>query len=190
MMEGRKKEKRMAILKAAASVFSREGYEKSRMDDIASTAGVGKGTIYQYFNGKEQLFQEMIKEGFDAFTEKLEQEIQVSGNDVKVFKKIIDFSFQFMEMNKDIAKLIIRIPVTMDYQTVEWVHIKKHQIIKLLADLVRQYGSSEVDPLVAAHGFLGMIVSLVAENVFLQKKYELDAISEKMFYIYANGILP
>ena len=110
----------MAILKAAASVFSQEGYEKSRMDDIASTAGVGKGTIYQYFNGKEQLFQEMIKEGFDAFTEKMEQEIQVSVNDVKVFKKIIDFSFQFMEMNKDIAKLIIRIPVTMDYQTVEW----------------------------------------------------------------------
>ena len=63
------------------------------MDDIASTAGVGKGTIYQYFNGKEQLFQEMIKEGFDAFTEKLEQEIQVSGNDVKVFKKLLILAF-------------------------------------------------------------------------------------------------
>jgi AcrR family transcriptional regulator len=168
-MEVRKKEKKKTILKAAASVFSREGYEKTRMDDIASTAGVGKGTIYQYFNGKEQLFQEMIKDGFNVFTEKLRQEIQASDNDAKVFKKIIDFSFQFMEMNKDIAKLIIRIPITMDEQMVEWAYIKKNQIIQLLADLVKQHGSSEIDPLVAAHGFLGMIVSLVAENVFYKK---------------------
>lgn len=45
-----------AILDAAYNVFSTKGYHNATVDDIAQHAGVSKGTCYQYFSGKEEVF--------------------------------------------------------------------------------------------------------------------------------------
>lgn len=45
-----------AILDAAYDVFSTKGYHNATVDDIAQQAGVSKGTCYQYFSGKEEIF--------------------------------------------------------------------------------------------------------------------------------------
>jgi AcrR family transcriptional regulator/predicted DNA-binding transcriptional regulator AlpA len=45
-----------AILDAAFQVFSLHGYHNATVDDIAQEAGVSKGTCYQYFSGKEEIF--------------------------------------------------------------------------------------------------------------------------------------
>ncbi len=45
-----------AILEAAFRVFSIRGYHNATVDDIAQEAGVSKGTCYQYFSGKEDIF--------------------------------------------------------------------------------------------------------------------------------------
>ena len=42
---------------AALSVFLQNGYEKTKIIDIAQRAGIGKGTVYEYFDSKETLFQ-------------------------------------------------------------------------------------------------------------------------------------
>jgi AcrR family transcriptional regulator len=44
------------IIRAAMQVFAQKGYAAARIVDVAVTAGMGKGTIYQYFKGKEDLF--------------------------------------------------------------------------------------------------------------------------------------
>ena len=44
------------IIEGAITTFSKYGYDKSRMDDIAITANLSKGTIYLYFKNKEELF--------------------------------------------------------------------------------------------------------------------------------------
>jgi AcrR family transcriptional regulator len=44
------------ILEAAAAVFAERGFRASRIDDVAARAGLGKGTIYEYFRSKEDLF--------------------------------------------------------------------------------------------------------------------------------------
>lgn len=54
-------DKRMDILHSCIKVFAKKGYHNSTIDDIASEASVGKGTIYLYFSGKEELFEEMLK---------------------------------------------------------------------------------------------------------------------------------
>jgi len=51
-----KPKKRDQILQAAARVFARKGFSGTVMADIATTAGIGKGTIYDYFASKEDLF--------------------------------------------------------------------------------------------------------------------------------------
>jgi AcrR family transcriptional regulator len=50
------------ILDAALEVFGERGLAAARLEDIARTAGVSKGTIYLYFPNKEALFCEMIRE--------------------------------------------------------------------------------------------------------------------------------
>jgi AcrR family transcriptional regulator len=48
--------KKNQIIAAAASVFAQKGYAGSSVADIAINAGIGKGTIYAYFESKEDLF--------------------------------------------------------------------------------------------------------------------------------------
>jgi AcrR family transcriptional regulator len=54
-------ERRQAIIDAALVEFSAKGFAAARLDDIAASAGVGKGTIYLYFADKEALFQELVR---------------------------------------------------------------------------------------------------------------------------------
>jgi AcrR family transcriptional regulator len=59
----RRKQARPAeILDAALKVFAEKGFAAARMDDIASRAGVTKGTIYLYFENKEAVFKSLVRE--------------------------------------------------------------------------------------------------------------------------------
>lgn len=49
------------ILEAAELVFTTRGFAAARMDDIAETAGVAKGTLYLYFRSKQVLFVELLE---------------------------------------------------------------------------------------------------------------------------------
>ncbi|MGD8320078.1 MAG: TetR/AcrR family transcriptional regulator [Gemmatimonadota bacterium] len=58
-----KAEARVRLLEAAAAHFAREGLDRASIDAIAVDAGYAKGTVYNYFEGKAQLFLEVIAEG-------------------------------------------------------------------------------------------------------------------------------
>ena len=51
-----KKDKKNLIIEAAAQIFAQKGYARASVADIALKAGIGKGTIYEYFKSKEDLF--------------------------------------------------------------------------------------------------------------------------------------
>ncbi len=60
----RRKEARPAELTAAAlELFVERGYAATRLEDVASAAGVSKGTLYLYFDSKEALFKAVVREG-------------------------------------------------------------------------------------------------------------------------------
>jgi AcrR family transcriptional regulator len=60
----RRKEARPSELTAAAlSLFVEKGFAATRLDDIAARAGVAKGTVYLYFDSKEELFEAVVREG-------------------------------------------------------------------------------------------------------------------------------
>ncbi len=62
-----KKEKQKQIVQAAIRVFSRKGFARTTISDIAEEAGIGKGTVYEYFESKEAV----IHQTFDTFMEEL-----------------------------------------------------------------------------------------------------------------------
>lgn len=60
----RRKEARPAELAAAAlEMFAEKGFAATRLDDVAARAGVSKGTVYLYFDSKEDLFKAVVHEG-------------------------------------------------------------------------------------------------------------------------------
>jgi AcrR family transcriptional regulator len=70
-------QKERAILEAAAAVFAERGFRTTRVADVAARAGIGKGTVYEYFRSKEDLFLRLFdwytNEAFASMLGELEQ---------------------------------------------------------------------------------------------------------------------
>ncbi|MFA5915908.1 MAG: helix-turn-helix domain-containing protein, partial [Burkholderiales bacterium] len=49
------------IIAAALELFVERGYAATRLDDVAARAGVSKGTLYLYFENKEDLFKAVVR---------------------------------------------------------------------------------------------------------------------------------
>jgi AcrR family transcriptional regulator len=64
-----RRNKKEQIVEAAARVFAQKGYSGAVVADIALEANIGKGTVYAYFNSKEDLFFAVF-EWFQQKTEK------------------------------------------------------------------------------------------------------------------------
>lgn len=60
-MENKRDQKKQSILEVAQKIFSRFGFNKTTMDEIAKAARMGKATLYHYFRDKEQLFYEVVR---------------------------------------------------------------------------------------------------------------------------------
>jgi AcrR family transcriptional regulator len=70
--EQQREERRKQILDAALTVFSAKGFHATNVSDVAAEAGVSQGTIYWYFESKEELFHAAL---LSAFTDIGEQTV-------------------------------------------------------------------------------------------------------------------
>src|SRR4051794_10701515 len=69
----RRKEARPAeILAAALDCFAERGFAATRVEDVAARAGVTKGTVYLYFQTKEDLFKALVRQQLLPNIERLE----------------------------------------------------------------------------------------------------------------------
>src|SRR5262245_7762787 len=60
--ERRKEARPGEIVAAALQLFADRGFAATRLEDVAAVAGVSKGTVYLYFESKEQLFEAVVRE--------------------------------------------------------------------------------------------------------------------------------
>jgi AcrR family transcriptional regulator len=58
----RKEARPEEILSAALESFAERGFAATRIEDVAARAGISKGTLYLYFNGKEELFKAVVRQ--------------------------------------------------------------------------------------------------------------------------------
>ena len=63
---------RESILRIAQEIFSKYGYKKTTLDDIANAVRKGKSSLYYYFSSKEDLFQAVIQKEVDILRKELE----------------------------------------------------------------------------------------------------------------------
>ncbi|HKL22181.1 MAG TPA: TetR/AcrR family transcriptional regulator [Tichowtungia sp.] len=69
----KKNEKRAAILTAAQAEFEGRFFADVTLENIATRAGVGKGTLYLYFKNKEDLFLQLAVDGMDEMAERVRE---------------------------------------------------------------------------------------------------------------------
>jgi TetR/AcrR family fatty acid metabolism transcriptional regulator len=96
-MRGRKKSQqtRMAIVQCATEIFSQREFHEVLTDDIAQRLGIGKGTIYRYFDSKEALYLAAIGEGLNglhaAVTAVLQQDAPLGTTIEAVARTMINY---------------------------------------------------------------------------------------------------
>jgi len=97
----KEEEKRLKIIKSAAKIFSLHGYEKAKVEDIASDAGVGKGTVYLYFKSKREIFETGIEYFAKRRVRKLKKLLQKYQDPRKKLNIILNLSIRFAQKNKE-----------------------------------------------------------------------------------------
>ncbi len=90
-----KRAKRKEILKAALKVFARSGLSNFKMIEIADAAGVGKGTLYEYFPSKTDLivgcFGDMVEDWAAYAGAQMEQ----AGDPLSQVRTVVSSTFEY-----------------------------------------------------------------------------------------------
>ncbi|HKR73590.1 MAG TPA: TetR/AcrR family transcriptional regulator [Candidatus Nitrosocosmicus sp.] len=77
-----REEIRMRIVHSAVECFSKNGFDRTRMDEISLSADVSKGTLYNYFNSKEELFHALCDDSLELLKIQLNTLFTSSKNDL------------------------------------------------------------------------------------------------------------
>ncbi|MFC2169917.1 TetR/AcrR family transcriptional regulator [Acidobacteriota bacterium] len=91
IMERREREKeqrRNDIIDAAEKVFFHEGLDEATMDDVAETAELSKGTLYLYFESKEDLYLAITKRGLDILADIFQEAVGSNKRGIDKIKAI------------------------------------------------------------------------------------------------------
>ena len=77
-----KQEVRGRIIQSAIECFSKNGFDRTRMDDISLLAELSKGTLYNYFDNKEDLFNAICEDSLDLLKIQLDRLFTNNRNDL------------------------------------------------------------------------------------------------------------
>ena len=80
--------RRRKIIRVAERLFAERRFDEVLMENVAAEAGVGKGTLYRYFEDKETLYFAVVMEGFDALVDRL-RSADVTGDPVDRLRQTV-----------------------------------------------------------------------------------------------------
>lgn len=105
--EEEKKSKRQNILEAAFVIFSQKGFHRATIDEIIALADTGKGTVYNYFTNKEQLFFTLLEERERASLAKLTEVSQADGDPLSRLEQMIRIQLDFLRENTRLWQILM-----------------------------------------------------------------------------------
>ena len=99
--------RRACILQAARCVFARQGYAETVVDDIAGQAGIGKGTLYLYFDSKEDIFLAALLEDarrMENLTRERMEAVEAWGDKISAYVMV---RLEFLDSNPDFLRIYL-----------------------------------------------------------------------------------
>jgi len=179
---------RQRILRAAESVFLRKDFHEVRMDDVAGACGVGKGTLYRYFESKDALFTALVLDGIDHLRSQLESAVAGPGEPVAKLERVVRASLAHLWERRFLFALLHRRehkPSRTDAR--EWER-RRARLAKVVEDAVREATDAgqvrPVDPRITAETLLALLRAMDRTR---RPADSLDALSTSVFDLFLCG---
>lgn len=188
-----KEEKRVEIINAALKVISELGFEGAKMEEIAKEAGVGKGTIYEYFESKNTLVTEMLHYCTECFEEGL---LKTLAEGETIQGKLRNFSIYCAEFINSHA-LIANSPVihqSFPEETKEQLKKDWNSIFKIIEDEVKSAIStreirSNIDPEMAVSVIIGGLNQYIMRKILGEHLTPQEIDHDGIAKVILNGLI-
>ncbi|MDI3480434.1 MAG: hypothetical protein PWQ97_89 [Tepidanaerobacteraceae bacterium] len=190
----RKAERYEEIIRAAFDVFIEKGFHQTKMEEIARKAGVGKGTLYEYFPGKKELFCGMVKQCMTWYFESIKKSIELGENFRQKIENMMDVHIKYAVYAKKLTNLMFHDFTYISRDLHMWIIQSQKKIVRLVENVLQQ-GKDEgilrqVDVHLAAVMFLTSWRIFFAESICNdgEDAESLEKIKEKALDILFHGI--
>ena len=134
-----KNQKRQDILQAAMALFMDKGFQNTKMEDIAIDAGVGKGTLYEYFENKQDIFDEACIEYVNVIIDNIRY---VSNMDDTFNNKLLILFNGKLKMESDFDDMsidnILSSKNIISEETIKKIILKISEMYGLICDIIDQ----------------------------------------------------
>jgi AcrR family transcriptional regulator len=136
--------RREKLLEAATEVFAERGYEGARVEQIADVADVSPGLLYRHFEGKQELYEELL---LLANRQLLEHLAQAAAPDLPTDQRVLrglDAFFGFVEGHRNLWRLIMKDVVEPEIAAIrEDVVRRSVAVVASLAAQERDFGGTQ-----------------------------------------------
>ena len=93
------------ILEAARKVFAKKGFNGATVDDVATAAGVAKGTVYLYYRSKREIYFAALKFGIEQMYSALVDELRSRSTTEQKLRALIAAKLAYFDENRDFFKI-------------------------------------------------------------------------------------
>lgn len=174
---------RARILHAALNLFAERSYAQTTMAEIARAAGMAKGSVYHYFNSKEELLLQL----FDQINQDAHHLIPEPKEGVdprQALREIIDRAFQSLKVQLPFFRLIAML--SLQAEVIQGlqprIHQMRHQKLSIYKPLFNKLGVADTE---AEMFFLGALLDGIILGLHtLGEEYPLAAIQQKLYAHY------
>ncbi len=105
--ERERRQHRNEIIEAAVHLFARKGFNETKLEDVAALAEFGKGTIYNYFENKDDLLLSSIKYVIEDAQEYLQNQLHDVTDVIERLRLIVTTQFDYYDQHEDYMRLMI-----------------------------------------------------------------------------------
>ncbi|MDY6826208.1 MAG: TetR/AcrR family transcriptional regulator [Bacillota bacterium] len=192
-MAKRTGEKYEAILEAAVKTIARRGYHRTRIADIAYEAGLADGTLYIYFENKEDILITLFQNLMQHFVEELSHELARCSNAEEKLGRIIGYHLSTLGERPNQA-MVTQIELRQIDQTINQGISKPlmsyFQLIEEVIDEGKKQGlyRRELNTRTARKVIFGAIDEVVTCWVMSTKPYNLTVMQKPLFDLLVKGL--
>ncbi|ACD53774.1 TetR/AcrR family transcriptional regulator [Clostridium botulinum] len=181
-----------SIFNSSIEVFSKSGYRGATMDEIATTAGLAKGTLYYNFNSKEEIFNFIVDNGLKLLNDEIASVNELNDDAIEKLKQVCKIQLTFMyEHNSFFRVVMSQLWGDEERQVILREKVKGHikEIEKYIQMGIEDGCIRKGDSEVMAYEFFGTLCSsaiyelINIENVSLE-----DTINKTLEFIF-NGLI-
>jgi len=194
MSKRKNNEKYYRIIVAATKVFAKKGFYKSKISEIAKEAKVADGTIYIYFENKDDILISLFEEQMKAVINNME--VQISGIDdpARKLERFASTHLDLIEKNHDMAE-IIQVELRQSGKFMkEYKNEKFIQYLDIIEDIISEGQEKgifrkDVIPKVAKRAFFGALDEVSRFWVLSSRRqYDIRTVARQISEYFLNGI--